>query len=151
MNSFSQNTSNQEQAIRSFLRDYSNKSDNGQTIHGILSDVCSYYDADRSYIFELNEERTHISNTYEWCRDGVSSEIGDLQNISFEGIEFWLRELEEKGELYISSLSEGFASDSRFYQLLKPQGIESVAAVPLVVNGTVFFCELNCIIETIFG
>ncbi|MGN1090116.1 MAG: hypothetical protein ACI4Q6_06900, partial [Huintestinicola sp.] len=32
MNSFSQNTSDQEQAIRSFLRDYSNKSDNGQTI-----------------------------------------------------------------------------------------------------------------------
>lgn len=48
MNSFSQNMSDQEQAIRIFLRDYSNKSDNGQTIQGILSDVCSYYAADRS-------------------------------------------------------------------------------------------------------
>ena len=64
MNSFSQNTSNQEQAIKSFLRDYSNKPKDGQTIHGILSEACSYYDADRSYIFELNTERTHISNTY---------------------------------------------------------------------------------------
>ena len=34
-------------------------------------------------------------------------------------------------------MSEKFAPDSRFYQLLKPQGIESGAAVPLVVNGSV--------------
>ncbi|MGN0650312.1 MAG: response regulator [Oscillospiraceae bacterium] len=137
MNSISRNTSNQEQAIRSFLRDYSNKPNDGQTIHGILSDACSYYDADRSYIFELNAERTHISNTYEWCRDGVSSEIGKLQNISLEGIAFWLKELEEKGEFCISSLSENFAPDSRVYQFLKPLGIESIAAVSLVVNGSV--------------
>lgn len=71
MSSLSQTTSNQEQAIRSFLRDYSNKPNDGQTVYGILSETCGYYDADRSYIFELNFERTHISNTYEWCRDGV--------------------------------------------------------------------------------
>ena len=85
MNSLSKSMSNQEQAIRSFLYDYSNKRNDGQTIQGILSYACSYYDADRSYIFELNEERTHISNTYEWCRDGVSAEIGSLQDISLEG------------------------------------------------------------------
>ena len=137
MNSFSQNMSDQEQAIRIFLRDYSNKSDNGQTIQGILSDVCSYYAADRSYIFELNGERTHISNTYEWCRDGVSAALGGLQNIPVVDIEFWLTELEEKGELYITSLQEKVASDSITYQLLKRLGIESVAAAPLTVNGSV--------------
>lgn len=136
MNSFSQNMSDQEQAIRSFLRDYSNKPNDGQTIHGILSDVCSYYDADRSYIFELNVERTHISNTYEWCRDGVAPALGDLQNISLEDIESWLPELEEKGERYISSLQEKIDSDSMTYQLLKTLGIESFAAAPLVVNGS---------------
>ncbi|MGN0678218.1 MAG: ATP-binding protein, partial [Oscillospiraceae bacterium] len=136
MNSFSNDTSNQEQAIRSFLRDYSNKPNDGQTIHGILSEACRYYDADRSYIFELNAGRTHISNTYECCRDGVSAEIDNLQNISLEGMEFWLKELEEKGEFCISSLSESFAPDSRIYQFLKPLGIESAAAVPLVVNGS---------------
>ncbi len=57
MNSFSQNTSNQEQVIESFLRDYSNKPKDGHTIHVILSEACSYYDADRSYIFELNKEQ----------------------------------------------------------------------------------------------
>ena len=137
MNSLSKSMSNQEQAIRSFLYDYSNKRNDGQTIQGILSYACSYYDADRSYIFELNEERTHISNTYEWCRDGVSAEIDKLPSVSLDGIEFWLEDLEENGELYIPSLSEKFASDSRLYQLLKPQGIESVAAVSLVVNGVV--------------
>ena len=64
MNSFSHNMSNQEQAIKSFLHDYSNKPKDGQTVYKILSETCCYYDADRSYIFELNTERTHISNTY---------------------------------------------------------------------------------------
>ncbi len=113
MNSFSQNTSNQEQVIRSFLCDYSNKPKDGHTIHGILSEACSYYDADRSYIFELNRSQTHISNTYEWCCDGASSKIGKLQNISLDDTGFRLEELQEKGEFCISSLSENFAPEWR--------------------------------------
>lgn len=117
MHSLYQNTTSQEQAISDFLRDFPNKPNDGHTIYEILSDVCGYYDADRSCIFELNTERTHISNTYEWHRDGVSAAIGNLQNISVEVIDFRLNELEEK--LYISSLQDKFDSDSMTYQLLK--------------------------------
>ena len=137
MNSFSQNSSNQEQAIRSFLRSYSDMHNDGQAIHGILDEACRYYEADRAYIFELNSERTHISNTYEYCRSGISAEIDNLRNIPLKGIEFWLEELEKQGELFYPCLSDSFAPDSGFYQLLKPQGIESVAVASLIVNGIV--------------
>lgn len=80
MNSLSQNTSNREQVIREFLRDYANKPKDVHTVHEILSEAGEYYDADRSYIFELNSERTRISNTYEWCRDGVSAEKDRLES-----------------------------------------------------------------------
>ena len=66
--------SNQEQAIRIFLRDFLDKQKDEQTISHILAEIGGYYDADRSYIFELNAERTHASNTCEWCRDGISEE-----------------------------------------------------------------------------
>ena len=135
MDSLARNISNQEQAIKVFLRDYSNMPKDGHTIHVILSRACSYYDADRSYIFELNAERTHISNTYEWCRDGISSVSSRLQNISPEDMGVSLVEYDAKGEFYISSLSESFAPDSRIYQFLNSLGIESTMAVPLIVNG----------------
>lgn len=137
MKSFSQNTSDQEQAIRRFLRDYSNKPNDGENIHRILSDVCRYYDADRSYIFELNEKRTHISQTYEWCRDGLSEAIGYFQDISLSDMGFCLDELEEKRELYISSLQEIINSGSVVYDILKTLGIESTMIAPITVNGSV--------------
>ena len=75
MKNYSENISRQEQAIKRFLRNNLGKPQDGEAVHHILAELGGYYDADRSYIFELNAERTHASNTYEWCREGVSSEM----------------------------------------------------------------------------
>ena len=131
------NASRQEQAIKSFLRDYLDKQKDEQTINQILAYMGGYYDADRSYIFELNAERTHASNINEWCRDGVSAEIDNLQDIPLDGMECWFEEFEEKGEFFISSLDEDYGPDSKTYQILEPQGISSLMAAPIVVNGAV--------------
>ena len=106
MNEFAKNLPEQERAIRQFLRDYLGKQKDEQMLRSILADVGRYYDADRAYIFELNEERTQVSNTGEWCREGVTAEIGNLQNIPMEGFESLFTEHEEKGELFVPSLSE---------------------------------------------
>ena len=137
MNELTENRSGQEQAIKRFLRDYLDKPQNGQTIQRILAKLGGYYDADRAYMFELNAERTHASNTFEWCRDGVSAEIGNLQDIPLDGMEHWFEEFEEEGEFFISSLSEDYGPDSKTYQILEPQGIESLMAAPIVANGEV--------------
>lgn len=63
MNKFTQKISGQEQAIRHFLRDYLNKPIAGQMPHSILADIGRYYDADRSYIFKLNENCTKACRT----------------------------------------------------------------------------------------
>ena len=104
---------NQEHAIRSFMRGYLDKPKDGQTLQSILEEVGNYYDADRSYIFEMNDQRTEVSNTYEWCRDGIGAEIENLQNISLDGLECWFEAFEEKGEFFISSLSEDYVPDSK--------------------------------------
>lgn len=137
MNELTENTSGQDWAIKRFLRDYLDKPKDGETIHSILADMGRYYDSDRSYIFELNADRTHASNTCEWCRDGISSEIGNLQNIPLDGMDCWFEEFEEKGEFFISSLAEDYGPHSKTYQILEPQGVNSLMAAPIVVNGAV--------------
>ena len=137
MNECAQNVSNQEQAIKHFLYDYLDKPKNEQTLNSILADIGKYYDADRAYIFELNAERTQTSNTYEWCMEGITAEIDNLQNIPLEGLECWFETFEEKGEFYISSLSDDYEPDSKTYQILEPQGIESLMAAPIIVNDKV--------------
>ena len=54
----------QEQAIKTFLRDYLDKPKDGQTLNSILAKVSGYYDGDRAYIFEMNQEHTEFNNTY---------------------------------------------------------------------------------------
>ena len=43
--------------------------------------VASFYDADRSYVFEFDLGSQRMSNTYEWCAEGVEAEISKLQNM----------------------------------------------------------------------
>ena len=138
MNKFAQKAPEPEQAaLKNFLQNYLNRKNDEQTIPAILCETGSYYDADRAYIFELNSRRTEVSKTYEWCKEGVSASIDALQNVSINGLEYWLYALEEKGEFFISSLSDEFGENTPTYQLLKPLGVESLAAAPLIVDGSV--------------
>lgn len=73
MNGLTENTYDQARAIKRFLRDYLDKPKDEQRLQSILADIGGYYDADRAYVFELNAERTHASNTCEWCREGMIS------------------------------------------------------------------------------
>ncbi|MGN0597503.1 MAG: response regulator [Ruminiclostridium sp.] len=138
MNSLSQNMSSQEQAIRKFLQDYLTKSEKGQSVQDILAEACSYYDADRAYIIEFNGERTKVCDTYEWHRKGKPDITGSLSGASLSGMEQWIDELEKKGELFISSVSEEFPENSKLAGLLKARGTESLVAAPLAVNGSAF-------------
>lgn len=47
---------------------------------------------------------------------------------------------EEKGEFYVASLPEYFAEDLNTLKILFPQDVLSIAAAPLVANGTVVGC-----------
>ena len=127
----------QEQAVKQFLRDYLDKEKDEKTLSNILENLGAYYDADRAYIFELEKARMVFNNTFEWCRPGVSAEIDNLQNISVDGLECWFEAFEERGEFYISSLSEDYHPGSKTYEILEPQGIESLMAAPIKVNGKV--------------
>ena len=85
----------QEQAVKQFLRDHLDKAKDAQTLNGILRDIGGYYDADRAYIFEAGRNRRVYNNTFEWCRAGVTPEIANLQNIPVDGMECWFEAFEE--------------------------------------------------------
>ncbi|MDO4486674.1 MAG: response regulator [Bacillota bacterium] len=137
MNEMKQTQNYQGQAVKQFLRDYLDKAKDEQTLNSILQDIGGYYDADRAYIFEAHMDRRVFNNTFEWCREGVNAEIDNLQNIPIDGMECWFDAFEEQGEFYITSLSEDYHPGSKTYEILEPQGIESLMAAPITVNGEV--------------
>ena len=129
--------SKQESSIRYYLRDLLDRTKDEKSVDLVLEDIGRHYDADRAYLFELDSIGSCWNNTYEWCREGVNPEKDNLQNIPVEGLECWFEAFENEGEFFISSLSEDYTPDSRTYQILEPQGIESLMAAPFIVGGNI--------------
>lgn len=108
-----------------------------QSINTLLEMVNQYYQGDRTYIFEVNEENQTWNNTYEACSDGISQEIDRLQNIPLNDVPMWTNLLQTKQEIYIASVSQAFDKDSLEYELLTSQNIHSMILIPLQRKQTV--------------
>ena len=127
------NTASFDTAAKLFM----SLAESGDDINELLQAVAEYYAADRAYVFEITEDGLAVDNTYEWCREGVSAEIGNLQNVPIEGVEVWIREFEKSGAFFISSLDEDVEKSSLTYEVLEPQGIESLITAPLYRDGVI--------------
>ncbi|MBR4473106.1 MAG: response regulator [Oscillospiraceae bacterium] len=103
----------------------------------LLDLVASFYDADRSYIFEFDLGSQRMSNTYEWCAEGIEAEISLLQNMDIAIVDRWIVQFEAQGEFYINSTDGELDHDSDEYKILAMQGIQSLMAAPLRLGGDI--------------
>ena len=94
----------------------------------LLGLVASFYGADRSYVFEFDLGSQKLSNTYEWCAEGIEAEIDKLQNLDIAIVDRWIVQFEDHGEFYINSTDGELDHDSDEYKILAMQGIESLMA-----------------------
>ncbi len=93
--------------------------------------------ADRVYIFDYDFEQQTCSNTFEWCADGIVAEIDNLQEVPLTAIPQWVNSHQQGLAMYIPdvpSLPQGDA----LKQLLQPQGIKSLIALPILADDKLF-------------
>ena len=104
-------------------------------INKVLEYLCKELHADRAYIFEDMNNGT-FDNTYEYCNEGVTPEIDNLKGLPFEGvIDSWYREYEKGGHILIYDIEKYRSESETMYQILKPQGINTLVTGPLVLEG----------------
>ena len=103
----------------------------------LLDIVASFYDADRSYVFEFDLGSQRLSNTYEWCAEGIEAEIDKLQNLDISIVDRWIAQFKAHGEFYINSTDGELDHESDEYKILAMQGIESLMAAPLQLGGDI--------------
>jgi len=90
--------------------------------------------ANRVSLFLFNGDKRIIDNTHEWCADGVSSQLKNLQKIEAEKISWWKDQVEKISFVNIrdvSSLPDSAKSIREFMQL---QEIKSFLAFPIYVK-----------------
>lgn len=125
------------QTLFDCIRTLTETTDLKQAIEEMLKIVCTFHDGNRGYIFECSEDNTLLNNTYEWCREGVSAEIDNLQNVPIETAADWFTHFEESGDFSISNLAQDLDEDSADRRILTAQGIESLIVAPLIDDGVV--------------
>lgn len=126
-----------EQTLVKCIQTLAEYNDIAVAINKLLNIIADFYQGERAYIFEIDYAKQIISNTYEWCGEGVSNEIENLQKIPLKAVIHWLDEFKKKGEFYITSVGKNVKKGSLEYEILTAQGIESLVVAPLIENNEI--------------
>ncbi|MEG0155274.1 MAG: diguanylate cyclase [Lachnospiraceae bacterium] len=99
------------------------------SINMALSAIGQQYHVSRVAIFENDENNHTTSNIYEWCNEGISSEMQHLQNLPLTlGEESVMDCFDHNGLLYCNDVKE---LSPYMRQILEPQGILSSLQVTI--------------------
>ena len=74
------------------------------------------------------------TNTYEWCKEGVTPQIDNLKGIPFESMPNWIHLFLQGENILIEELEDIKAEMSQEYGLLKFQNVQTLIAFPISVH-----------------
>jgi PAS domain S-box-containing protein len=100
-------------------------------VNRALGEIGSFLHADRTYVFLLDDERGTMSNTHEWCADGVRPEKDNLQDILAVSLPAWMQSLRQRQNIHIPRVADLPESWKAERDILASQGIQSLLAVPM--------------------
>ena len=98
-----------------------------------LMEMGLFAGADRAYIFNYNWEKNTCTNTYEWCAEGISKEIENLQNVSLAELPEWAATHKQGKPLIVPDIFL-LDKDNPTRKMLEPQGIKSMITIPVMVK-----------------
>ena len=105
-------------------------------IPSLLENIGQITHANRAYIFSIHEEEEcYYRNTYEWCQDGVTPQIENLQHVPAALIPYWDDTLRRGKAISIWDLETVRDTMPAEYDILHAQDIRSIAVLPIFAAG----------------
>ncbi len=121
-----------EQFIMSCVELLHSGNETGTSIQSLLAAVASYYDAERSYIFEVSDCGKFISNTYEFCKQDCQAHKDILQNLPIEDLAVLLGKCETEGSFAMNIDEVG--ENTLEYELMKVQELSDIMVSAIKSN-----------------
>ncbi len=101
-----------------------------------LAEIGTTIKASRTYIIEYCSITQTLSNTFEWCAEGISAQKQNLQNLPVAQIHWWHNTLKNGDTINYYNIEDIPEQSTR--EILKAQDIFSILVVPLFINGNYF-------------
>jgi PAS domain S-box-containing protein len=102
-----------------------------------LERIGKFCEVDRAYIFLFDLDEKTMTNTHEWCAEGITPEKDNLQDISCSLFPQWMATLHRFENVHIPLVSELPDDWQAEREILEPQGIQSLVAVPVIFSNEV--------------
>lgn len=108
--------------------------DTANAIMESLKELSEFSGANRAYVFEFDTERMEMSNTFEWCQEGVTPEIDNLKNLPTSIFPWWMEKLIKGEVIDVTDVSRMPDEAREEKAILQMQGIKSVLVLPIIVQ-----------------
>jgi diguanylate cyclase (GGDEF)-like protein/PAS domain S-box-containing protein len=106
-------------------------SDFNNTIYKSLADAGRLSKAGRAYLFQFRDNCAIMDNTHEWCDEGVSPEIQNLQNLPTAMFPWFMENLRAGNVIHIPDVSKMPPERDFDRAFLEKQGIKSLLVLPV--------------------
>jgi PAS domain S-box-containing protein len=91
--------------------------------------------ADRIYVFTFDNSESVFNNVLEWCAEGITPHLDDLQGIPMSEYPWWMQRMNKHQWIIVEDTSRMPRGAARESEILMAQDICSVMSAPLVIDG----------------
>jgi PAS domain S-box-containing protein len=99
-----------------------------------LKKLGTFFGADRIFIFDISPKTDLATMTFEWCAEGVKSNIGFIKNIPIRIFPDWYHAHAQGQIFYVSNIDE-LDGGNPLKRSFAKEGIKSIFSVPLMNDG----------------
>ncbi|WP_263603359.1 response regulator [Chryseobacterium sp. PET-29] len=103
-----------------------------QSVNKSLKEMSEFVHADRAYIFRYDFAEKTCSNVYEYCNEGITPQIDNLQDIPLEMMGDWVDINKKGGSIYYPDVDE--LPESEIKEILQAQDIKSLFVIPAMMQ-----------------
>ncbi|WP_407356054.1 response regulator [Methanolobus sp. WCC5] len=108
-----------------------------EAINMALAEIGTLCNANRCYLFLFSKDGSLMSNTHEWCSEGVEAQMDELQDLPSDMLPWWVQRLQNDEMINITDVSNLPPEASTEKELLEMQDIRSVLVLPVFIEGHV--------------
>ncbi|MBK7710072.1 MAG: PAS domain S-box protein [Bacteroidales bacterium] len=99
-----------------------------------LMKIGKFMNADRAFIFEIDKQEETVSITYEWCSEGIPSQINTACDIPMAPFPNWWERLKRNESILIPDVDDLPVTWGKEREILKSFGSKSLLVIPMVAE-----------------
>jgi len=96
-------------------------------------------DADRAYMFSFSNDLARMTNTHEWCAEGVEPQMARIQNVPADAMPWWKAQITQLKPVHIPAVAALPAEARAERDEFAAQGIKSLLCLSLVNSKSEIF------------